>query len=522
MHMRHTFLPPLVGLSLLLATHQATAEEFTARGIVFHDENQNGVLDSNERGIKNVLVSNQREVATTNSRGEWELPVQDDCIFFVIKPEDWMTPVNDHNIPQFFYIHKPNGSPNTKYAGVAPTGPLPKFINFPLHKQKESDEFKAIFFGDPQPRDQKELDYIARDVVEELVGTDAKFGVTLGDILFDDLSLFESNNALIALIGVPWYNVIGNHDINFDSPNDALSDETFERYFGPNYFAYDHGKVTFIALDNVIWGGEKPEGSGGYTGGLGEQQLEFLRNYLPHVDRDRLLVLMMHIPLFNTADREELFRMIEDRPFTFSISGHTHWHAHRFLGEAEGWRGKEPHHHVVNVTVSGSWWTGEPDEFGIPHTMMRDGGPNGYTILNFDGEKVVVDYKVARRPMNYQMNVFAPTEVESSTAGNSFVYVNVFNGSDRSTVRMRVGNEGEWTTLDKTLEEDPIYVALKEFEEANPDKLRNRTLNDAMKSDHLWKAPIPDGLAPGEHLISVQTEDMYGRVFHASRSLRVN
>ena len=107
-----------------------------------------------------------------------------------------MTPINHHNLPRFYYIHKPKGSPNLKFEGVKPTGPLPASIDFPLHRQTEPRKFQAIFFGDPQPRDQKELDYIARDVVEELIGTKAKFGVTLGDILFDDLSLFERNNAI--------------------------------------------------------------------------------------------------------------------------------------------------------------------------------------------------------------------------------------------------------------------------------------------------------------------------------------
>lgn len=521
MHTRNHFCLVALATALGLSSVETNAEEFTARGFVFHDVNRNGLRDDGERGIEDVLVSNQREIVSTNSRGEWELPLRDDCIIFVIKPEGWATPLNHHNIPQFYYIHKPAGSPISKYAGVAPTGPIPRFINFPLHRQKEPDEFKAIFFGDPQPRDQKEIDYIARDVVEELIGTDAKFGVSLGDILFDDLSLFESNNALIALIGVPWYNVIGNHDMNYDAPHDSLSDETFERYYGPNYFAYDHGPVTFIALDNVVWGGPKPAGTGSYTAGLGEQQIEFIKNLMPHIPRDRLIVLMMHIPLFNTNDRESLFRLIEDRPYTFSISGHTHWHANRFLGEADGWRGDEPHHHVVNVTVSGNWWSGEPDEFGIPHTMMNDGAPNGYTILNFDGEKVVMDYKAARRPASYQMNIFAPTEVLSAAAPEEFVYVNVFNGSERSTVRMRIGGSGEWIQLDKTVEEDPYYLRLKEFETTTPAKLTNRTLSNPSKSNHLWKSTLPAGLTPGEHLIYVETEDMYGRVFHASRSIRV-
>lgn len=495
-------------------------DQTTARGVVYNDRNGNGVRDDGERGVGDVLVSNQREVVKTGRNGRWELPATEDTIFFVVKPEGWMTPVNDHNIPQFYYIHKPAGSPGFRYDGIPPTGPLPDSIDFPLIRQDEPDQFKAVFFGDPQPRDQKELDYIARDVVQELIGTDAKFGVTLGDILFDDLSLFEANNALIGLIGIPWYNVIGNHDINFDARDDRDSDETYHRFFGPNYFAYEYGPVVFVALDNVRWGGARPNGTGGYTSWLDGDQLAFLANLLPHIPRDKLILFMMHIPLYDTQDREKLFRLIEDRPYTMSVSGHTHWHAHRFLGEEEGWRGKDPHHHVVNVTVCGSWWSGEPDETGIPHAMMSDGGPNGYTFFNFDREKVVVDYKVARRPANYQMNVFAPDEVHAANASTNFVYVNVFNGSERSTVRMRVGDRGEWRHVDKVLEADPYFVQLKRQEKARPEML-GRALPNPGESAHLWKARLPENLPPGEHLISVQTEDMYGRVFHAARSLRV-
>ena len=491
-----------------------------ARGYVFEDLNRNGVRDLNERGLHRIIVSNQQEVTTTRKDGSWELPSSDDTIFFVVKPSGWMTPVNHHNLPLFYYIHKPKGSPDLKFEGVKPTGPLPSSIDFPLHRQSEPLKFQAVFFGDPQPRNQKELDYIARDVVEELVGTKAKFGVTLGDILFDDLSLFERNNSIISQIGIPWYNVIGNHDLNFDGPDDRTSDETFHHHFGPNYFAYEYGPVVFIALDNVKWNGAKPKGTGRYTSWLGQDQLKFLKGLLPRIPKEKLILFMMHIPLYQTQDREELFRMIEDRPYTMSISGHTHWHGHRFLGENEGWKGEKPHHHVINVTVSGSWWSGEPDEVGIPHAMMSDGGPNGYTIFNFDREKAIIDYKAARRPANYQMNVFAPSEITSDSSSPNFVYVNVFNGSDRSTVQMRIGRTGKWVSLKKVLEQDPYLVALKKQEKERPEIL-GRNLPDPKLSDHLWKAHLPNDLPPGEHRISVQTEDMWGRIFHASRSIRV-
>lgn len=65
----------------------------------------------------------------------------------------------------------------------------PRIFAFKLTKQEEPDKFKAIFFGDPQPSSIEQVDHIAHDVIAELIGTDAKFGVTLGDIMFDQLDL---------------------------------------------------------------------------------------------------------------------------------------------------------------------------------------------------------------------------------------------------------------------------------------------------------------------------------------------
>ncbi|MDA1007127.1 MAG: calcineurin-like phosphoesterase family protein, partial [Verrucomicrobia bacterium] len=481
-----TLLPTLATL--------ATAQQ-SATGTVYHDLNNNQSRDDGEPGLPGVLVSNQIEITKTDAEGRWSLPASDDCIFFLIKPRGWTSPVDAQQLPRFFYTHKPAGSPKSQFPGVAPTGPLPASIDFPLTKQEEPDQFKAIFFGDTQARDLKELDYMAQDTIPELIGTDAKFGVTLGDILFNDLSLYDTHNSIIALIGRPWFNVIGNHDLNFDAPSDKLSDETFERVYGPAYYAFTHGPVHFVALDNVRWGGDRGSGgSGTYTGELGEDQLQFLTNLLPHIPQDELLVLMMHIPLHaadgpgeSTADREQLFRLIESRPYTMSISGHTHWQAHQFLDQKSGWKGKAPHHHVVNVTVCGSWWTGEPDELGIPHSTMRDGAPRGYSFINFDGQQAIVDFKAARRPADYQLRIEAPDSLPASKTDTT-IHVNVFGGSEKSTVRMRVGDTGEWIPLEKTLAPDPDYLAMKQREEQRADQLEGRPLSNPVPSRHLWKA----------------------------------
>lgn len=43
---------------------------------------------------------------------------------------------------------------------------------------------------------------------------------------------------------------------------------------------------------------------------------------------------------------------------------------------------------------------------------MRDGAPKGYAFINFKGNQYSLDYKVAGKPKNYQIEVFAPEVVE--------------------------------------------------------------------------------------------------------------
>lgn len=515
-----------VSFALLLpksarAQQPANTSSPMATGIVYHDANANRKYDDGEKTLAGIKVSNGLEIVKTDEQGRYKLPVSDDTIIFVLKPKGWRTPLSKNKLPEFYYIHKPNGSPKQKFPGVAPTGPLPESIDFPLYPQEEPKQFKAIMFGDPQPRDQKEVDYIAHDVVEELIGTDASFGVTLGDIMFDDLSLFRSLNSAIALIGIPWYNVIGNHDINFDAKNDKHSDETFESVYGPSYYSFDYGNVHFLVLDDIEWYIPEPGKRGRYRGGFGKEQLTFIKNDLAMIPEDQLVVLMMHIPLTGVEDREKLYRLIEKRPFCMSISGHTHFHQHRYIKKEDGWLGPEPHHHVINVTVSGSWWSGKPDERGIPHTMMTDGAPNGYSIISFDGNKYNLTFKAAGKPADYQIRVTLPEAVSQKKLTETFLYANVFNGSEKTKVEFRTSHHKDWTEITRSEELDPTYVGLFMASKSPPAGAMWRALPTPRPSFHLWKTELPKDLPVGTHLIDVRATLQDGTIHTGRRVIRI-
>ncbi|MCC6445359.1 MAG: calcineurin-like phosphoesterase family protein [Armatimonadetes bacterium] len=505
----------LVSFVLAGGYDPAGAESRTATGFVYEDANKNRTRDPGEKGLAGVHVSNGKEVVKTDAAGRYRLPVSEDTILFVVKPRGWQSPLSAQNLPQFYYIHKPGGSPKMKFPGAAPTGPLPASVDFPLCPKKEPNRFRVVLFGDTQTGSQEDVDYLAHDIVEELIGVEAAFGVTLGDLAHEAPPLWEPLAKTVGLIGIPWHNVLGNHDMNFDYPDDNLSDESFERVFGPSYYAYDYGPVHFVILNDV-----DSQGEGRYRGGIGAAQLEFLKNDLALTPKGQLVVLMMHIPIMQTAEKEAIYRLLAARPHTFSISAHRHTQAHHFLGKKDGWPGVRPHHHLVHATACGGWWTGAPDETGIPHATMSDGAPNGYSIVTFDRTRYAVEFKAARRPAHYQMNLYAPEEVAAGETGKTEVAVNVFAGSERSKVEMRLGDQGPWAIMQPITRQDPYFVAIKKAE-AGPNPPAGRKLPGASDTSHIWRAFLPAGAPAGTHLIHVRTTDMFGHTYTARRAIRV-
>ncbi len=518
-------------LSFLLCVTLAPgwAQVQTARGVVFHDQNGNGRRDRREPGIAQVAVSNGRQVVLTDAQGAYELPVVGHTALFVIKPADYDLPLNEQFLPQFYYLHKPEGSPLLKYAGTSPTGSLPRAVDFGLRSGAPADTFQVVVFADPQPYSAQEVDYFDRDIVRPLrkeAGQYA-FGLSLGDLVGDDLSLFVPYNASIARLQRPWFNVYGNHDMNYDVAHDTLADETFEATYGPATYAFNHGKVHFVVLDNVIY--PFPEGTTRYTGGLREDQFEFLENDLRHVPKDHLVVLSMHIPIFDeaplgetfrAADRQRLFDLLKDFPHTLSLSGHTHTQRHHFFDSTAGWRQTEPHHHYNVGTASGDWWSGQPDAAGIPDALMRDGTPNGYAVLTFKNRDYLIDYRVARADTNYRMNVYAPRVIPHKRRHRGEVYVNFFMGNEQCKVEMRVPGR-DWQALRYGDDQDPILASIRHQWDTSDEVLEgNRPSNPAI-SKHVWRGRIPTDMPVGEQTTQIRVTDMFGRVFTDQVTVRV-
>jgi len=528
----------------------------SAHGVVFEDLNDNGQRDESEPGIAGVAVSDGRTVVLSDADGLYELEIEAESIIFITKPAGFSVPLDEQNRPLFFYRHYPEGSKTAgklRFRGVDPTGPLPKSIDFPLTRVAPRKKFRVLCLADPQPQNEAELQFLRDDILAELGGTDAAFGLTLGDILYDDLALFPRYNALVSTVGIPWYNLPGNHEINYEAKDNLHARETFKRYFGPPYYSFNYGLVHFVALDTVHYLGKgvgreeaHPRGAGSYVGKLGDRQLEWLRQDLAAVPKDHLVVLAMHIPLasrygadntaINVADRRDLLALLEGRRHLLALAGHMHLSEHVYFGQEEGFAGEKALHMQTLSAASGSWWSGPLDPRGIPTTWQRDGAPNGYYLLHIDGTDARVEFRAAGKRATDQMRIVLDSvfhgvletnllyyrlgellsaPVDREQLHSTEVLVNLFDGGPNSRLSLRIDG-GEPMLMKPVVRLDPFIDELYARY-----RTQVKSWVEVLPSFHLWSAPLPDDLSPGPHRLEVLAVDEYGSHHQGQRVIEV-
>lgn len=505
-------------------------------GIVFEDVNDNARHDPGEPGLPGIHVSNGLRIVRTDSRGVYAgLGLDSGRTTFVIKPAGYGFARRADGLPDFWRHVQPEPGPSLKYGGIPVE--FPQCRDFGLRPERRTprrlkEGLKVVVLADPQPKSLTDVDYYTRDIIESVMrdsaiamdhgfpsmylrGLAGDLGVSLGDIVNDDLSLYPAMKAATAKLGVPWLHAAGNHDLDFDAATDEDSLRTFRNHFGPDTYAWEEHEATFIVLDDVIYRpGQKPA----YVGGMREEQFAFLTAYLPTLPKDRLLVLSVHIPFFDTAstgaaetfrsaDRERLFALLRDFQHVLLLSAHSHTQRHVFHGPASGWHGAGRLHEYNVGAASGAFWSGVKDAAGIPDATMADGTPNGYGILKVRaGGQYDLAWHPARDVAGKKIELHAPQVLRQGAYPAFAVYANVFMGRDDTRVEYRI-DDGDWKPMARVLQPDPRLLAENARDDAATTLRGYDRSSEATVSPHLWRGTLPTDLAPGEHIIDVRAFD---------------
>ncbi|MGY1424421.1 calcineurin-like phosphoesterase C-terminal domain-containing protein [Lysobacter sp. A289] len=512
-----------------IPSHAAPTPATDVSGETFLDGNGNGIRDPGEAGVAGVKLSNGRDIVLSAVDGSYSIPARPGDTVFAIKPSGYAFAKRDDGLPAFWQHYFPDGSPALKYAGVPKQSSRRMDVALQPVKAPAGD-LEVVVLADPQVKSLADVDYYARDIIASIRGgtlhgdtlarPPAQLGLSLGDIVNDDLSLYPSINTHTASLGVPWLHAAGNHDLDFDASHDEDSLLSFRQTFGPDTLAWEEHGAAFVLLDDVIYQpGQKPS----YIGGLREDQFAFLRAYLPTVAKDGLLVIGAHIPFFNASsvpgaetfrsrDRERLFALLKDFPNVLLLSGHGHAQRHVDHVAADGWHGQQPLHEYNLGAACGAFWSGAKDAAGIPDATMADGTPNGYARLKVgQGGEYALSWHPARLASDdpartAAMSLHAPKVLRRGAYPAWGVYANVFMGMDDSRVEYRV-DEGEWKSMRRVGQADPGLLA-ENVRDDEASALRGFDRSpEAEPSRHLWRGALPTDLPLGEHRIEVRVFD---------------
>jgi Icc-related predicted phosphoesterase len=294
---------------LLIVPAISGAQGSDVSGVAFIDANGNGVRDSGERSLGNVVVSNQDAVVATDASGVYHLPRGANGVLFVSVPDGYRT------VGAFW----------RRVDEMTPT------VDFPLSPIARSTEFTFIHASDTHiapavmARTQR-----FRALADSL---NPAFVIITGDLVKDALRVGETEATGYydlfrreeALFKSPVWTVPGNHEnfgiergkSNVSTAHPLYGRKMYYHYQGPDYYSFNFGGVHFVGLNTVDIDDQW------YYGHVDSLQLAWLERDLAMVPPAMPVVTFNHIPFFSSFEGIRGYDDGPPAPTLITVNGKT-------------------------------------------------------------------------------------------------------------------------------------------------------------------------------------------------------
>ena len=439
--------------------------------------------------IEGVVISDGKLCVETDKNGYFELDSDLSRTKFITAsiPSGYTAPVDKNGLPVFFHR-------------VTDEERAAKMVNhtfefYPI--PTNSDRYTLIVGADPQPRSKTAtLDktaYHALDICEDFyrdmqetavrISGHNVYGLMLGDLVHENMSLYQNYVAGLSTLGFPMFNVLGNHDNDPKSADDTEGRHTFEEYLGPTYYSFNIGKQHYIVLDNLIM---KKNASGqlkDYDQGLTDEIWEWLQNDLRYVDRSTTLMVAAHSPMFMQANTQDRSASSQNHRSDYAVllsryakvhawAGHTHTTYNYNYPESSSLKNIEVH---TVARSTGDLWTNE---------YSANGTPRGYTVVEVDGDNITWKFK----PTIYQTAAFSSTNTQPEYKYRDWNY------DEQGVAKMKAGG--------KTLSDSYQMKVYKpgEYHKSYTDLIEGKAADskyvyvDVFLWDDKWQTPKYNGV----------------------------
>ncbi|HET6994215.1 MAG TPA: calcineurin-like phosphoesterase family protein [Chitinophagaceae bacterium] len=460
-----------------LAGGLVITSQLPASMLAGNEKKLKGRVLSGGKGIKGVVVSDGYNVVVTDKDGKYSFQLHPDANAVFVSTPGGYAFANEKGISRHYYLRQDIHSK--------------KSIDFELVRlDKDDTNHQFIIWADPQVKNasdvQKMMNESVPDVQKFVTAAGAGtllHGITVGDIVWDEHKLYPEYNKAVENMGIPFFQCLGNHDMDYTNGSDESSDDTFTQTYGPTYYSFNRGQVHYVVLDDVRYLGKDRE----YDGYISQNQLDWLKKDLEFVPKQNLIILCLHIPVHSgVKNNSELYPILEDRNVHI-MSGHTHYLRNVIKGNVY------EHNHG---TVCGAWWTGP---------ICEDGTPNGYGIYSVKGTQLEWHYQSTGKLPEHQLQIFIKDQGDNKNA-----VVNIWNYDAEWKAEYWIDDAHKGTLL-----QAPGLDPLAEATLLGPDLPKPRGFAEPEKTDHLFKALIP---ADAKEIRVVAT-DRFGKKYTATQAL---
>lgn len=382
------------------------------------------VLFSDGSPASGVVVTDGRLCVATDDNGFYSMKsnLEEAHFVYLSIPSYTMTPTYS-GMPQFFR----RVSRDDKAVEA----------NFTLDRIDRSDKYTLMMIGDPQVRPtgvdnsmERWTDTVSIDAEQfrsSLSG--GVYCINLGDLVYNYMTAYDDYIDAAAQIKCPTFNVIGNHDFDqttlFDT---ALGNMYFETYISPEHYSFNIGRIHFVVVNTIMYDRKKADDRYGY--GLDERTMRWLENDLRYVPKDRVIVACSHGQLFKRRGDtpngshgalqrhyKEYRDLLAQYKEVYSWSGHYHDNfQYNYKGRGEKWGADN----IQCITVSRCTGALRLNEY-----LNSNGTPQGYMVVDVDGDDMSWWYKSVGKEKDYQMRVYDP-----SRDAQGYVQVNIWNYGD--------------------------------------------------------------------------------------------
>ncbi|MDB4914606.1 MAG: hypothetical protein JWM95_2250 [Gemmatimonadetes bacterium] len=291
-------------LALVALAASAHAQAPVA-GVVFEDTNGNGVRDPGERGVPNVVVSNQDVLEKTDASGNFRIARGPTGIVFVSVPDGfrivgsfWHS--TDELHPDFA-LERARVPTNFTFIHASDTHISPASVARTRRFRAMADSVNPAFV------------IVTGDLVRDALRVNEAEATSYYDLFAREVAGFR--NAV--------WTVPGNHE-NFgieraqskvESSHPLYGRGMYRHYRGPDYYSFTYGGMHFVGLNSVDIDDQW------YYGHVDSVQVAWLKRDLAAIPAEMPVVTFNHIPFFTAVESINGYSDAPPAPSVITVNG---------------------------------------------------------------------------------------------------------------------------------------------------------------------------------------------------------